>query len=89
MTWHGDPDDGAFPDIRLDTYLTTHLADNLMADAQSEPCTLGTGGIETKIQAAEKTTPYGIPLLLTNGGKENVLSGLLNGSITGTLFVTN
>lgn len=49
----------------------------------------GTGGIETKIQAAEKTTPYGIPLLLTNGGKENVLSGLLNGSITGTLFVTN
>lgn len=49
----------------------------------------GTGGIETKIQAAEKTTPYGIPLLLTNGGRENVLSGLLNGSITGTLFVTN
>ena len=27
----------------------------------------GTGGIETKIQAAEKTTVYGIPMLLANG----------------------
>ena len=30
----------------------------------------GTGGIETKIQAAEKTTVYGIPMLLANGGHE-------------------
>lgn len=47
----------------------------------------GTGGIETKIQAAEKTTVYGIPLLLANGGKENVLDNLANGSCNGTLFL--
>jgi glutamate 5-kinase len=47
----------------------------------------GTGGIETKIQAAEKTTVYGIPVLLANGGKENTLVNLANGSQKGTLFL--
>ncbi|HAC32795.1 MAG TPA: glutamate 5-kinase [Treponema sp.] len=46
----------------------------------------GTGGIETKIQAAEKTTVYGIPLVLANGSKENVLLNLANGTEHGTLF---
>jgi len=46
----------------------------------------GTGGIETKIQAAEKTTVYGIPMLLANGGKENILTNLASGEAKGTLF---
>ena len=52
-----------------------------------ESNSFGTGGIETKIQAAEKTTVYGIPLLLTNGSKQNILDDLLNGSAEGTLFL--
>ena len=51
-----------------------------------ETNSFGTGGIETKIQAAEKTTVYGIPMLLANGGKENILNHLMDGSATGTLF---
>ena len=51
-----------------------------------ETNSFGTGGIETKIQAAEKTIPYGIPLLLANGGVENVLTKLAEGSQVGTLF---
>lgn len=47
----------------------------------------GTGGIETKIQAAEKTTVYGIPLLLANGGHENILNDLAAGKANGTLFL--
>ena len=47
----------------------------------------GTGGIETKIQAAEKTTVYGIPLLLANGSKENIITHLADGSEKGTLFL--
>ena len=46
----------------------------------------GTGGIETKIQAAEKSTLYGIPMVLANGGKENILTGLADGTSKGTLF---
>ena len=47
----------------------------------------GTGGIETKIQAAEKTTVYGIPLLLANGSTPDIIDSLLNGSAKGTLFL--
>ncbi len=47
----------------------------------------GTGGIETKIQAAEKTTVYGIPVLLANGSKENILENLSNGKSVGTVFL--
>ena len=46
----------------------------------------GTGGIETKIQAAEKVTPYGIPLLLANGSAENILENLATGNAKGTIF---
>ena len=47
----------------------------------------GTGGIETKIKAAVKTTVYGIPLLLANGSTPDIIDGLLNGSAKGTLFL--
>lgn len=52
-----------------------------------ETNSFGTGGIETKIQAAQKTTLYGIPLLLANGGVPNILDRLLDGSAKGTLFL--
>ena len=47
----------------------------------------GTGGMETKIQAAEKVTEYGIQMLLANGGKEKALLSLLDENSKGTLFV--
>ena len=46
----------------------------------------GTGGMETKIQAAEKVTEYGIEMLLANGGKEKALTSLLDENSKGTLF---
>ncbi|WP_147634940.1 glutamate 5-kinase [Treponema pectinovorum] len=52
-----------------------------------ETNSFGTGGIETKIQAAEKTTVYGIPMLLANGAVPNILDRLLDGSAKGTLFL--
>ena len=47
----------------------------------------GTGGMETKIQAAEKVTEYGIELLLANGGKPKSLAALYEENATGTLFL--
>ncbi|MCQ2611789.1 MAG: glutamate 5-kinase [Treponema sp.] len=47
----------------------------------------GTGGIETKIQAAEKTTAYGIPLLLANGSVESILDKCTEGTAAGTVFL--
>lgn len=52
-----------------------------------EANSFGTGGIETKLQAAEKTIVYGIPMILANGKTENILEGLSNGNAKGTLFL--
>lgn len=49
----------------------------------------GTGGIETKLQAAEKVTNYGIEMILANGGKEKILTKLTTGDAVGTLFEIN
>ena len=46
----------------------------------------GTGGIETKIEAAEKVCDYGIPVILANGGGEAALSAIASGTRRGTLF---
>lgn len=47
----------------------------------------GTGGIATKIEAAEKVCAYGIPLILANGGRDKALSSLALGTLSGTLFL--
>ena len=49
----------------------------------------GTGGVETKIQAAEKTTAYGISMILADGGKDNALQNLAEGKQRGTLFLAD
>lgn len=47
----------------------------------------GTGGMETKLQAAEKVTAYGIHMLLANGSKDEVLVKLADGYANGTIFL--
>ncbi len=47
----------------------------------------GTGGIATKLEAAEKVTSYGIPMLLANGSQGRCLEGLANGTNRGTVFL--
>ena len=47
----------------------------------------GTGGMETKLQAAEKVTAYGIHMLLANGSKDEVLVKLADGNANGTIFL--
>jgi glutamate 5-kinase len=47
----------------------------------------GTGGIATKLEAAEKVTAYGITMLLANGGHERALEGLAAGNREGTVFL--
>lgn len=46
----------------------------------------GSGGMHTKIQAAEKATAEGINVLMFNGKKSRNYLNLLTGSVQGTLF---
>jgi glutamate 5-kinase len=48
---------------------------------------LGTGGIATKISAAERTVPYNIPTIITNGSKPRALEALAAGKQRGTAFL--
>lgn len=46
----------------------------------------GTGGILTKIEAARRVNEYGIPMILLNGRKKNVIRKAWEGQEIGTVF---
>ena len=47
----------------------------------------GTGGIATKLDAAQLALSYGIPTILTDGGKPRCIESLANGTQKGTVFI--
>ena len=47
---------------------------------------VGTGGMRTKLEAAEKCSKSGIQTLIVNGRKGDVFDALLAGKVKGTLF---
>lgn len=49
---------------------------------------LGTGGMFTKLDAAERATGAGIHMIITNGENTDALYNILNGEPVGTLFVS-
>lgn len=75
-----------FPEARL----ITEVADlKILRSAITIGATngFGTGGIATKLEAADKVTAYGIPMVLANGSHPLILEGLSNGKRPGTLFL--
>ena len=46
----------------------------------------GRGGMKTKLKAAEIATSSGVPLVIANSKKENVIMDILSGKQVGTLF---
>lgn len=51
-----------------------------------ELSSFGTGGIATKIEAARIVNGYGIPMILANGKKSNILMEIKEGKTKATLF---
>jgi glutamate 5-kinase len=47
---------------------------------------LGRGGIQSKVKAAEIATTCGIPVIVANGRRENVIDDILRGKNVGTYF---
>lgn len=48
---------------------------------------IGTGGMETKIEAARTVSKFGTSLLLVNGKTSNILNNISDGKDSGTIFV--
>lgn len=61
--------------------------DGLLTEIDSRgKSSFGTGGIVTKIQAARRVNEYGVPMLLVNGKRKDILTNAVNGTEKGTIF---
>ena len=64
-----------------------HDIDGLLLEIDSRgKSKFGTGGIETKIGAARMVNEYGIPMVLVNGKKRDILTKVIDGVEKGTVF---
>lgn len=59
----------------------------VMRYAGSIPGFLGTGGMASKIKAARKACLGGIPVIIANGRRRDVLKDIFGGKEVGTLFI--
>jgi len=55
--------------------------------AEGKANSFGTGGIATKLDAAQLALSYGIPVILAHGGRPRALEALAAGRQRGTLFI--
>lgn len=62
------------------------LTDEILALAGGKGSELGTGGMTTKLHAAQIVTEEGIDMLLTNGADPNILYEIMDGKQVGTMF---
>jgi glutamate 5-kinase len=56
-----------------------------LADGEGTP--LSTGGMYTKLKAAEIVTKCGVVMIIANGREERILERIVNGESVGTLFL--
>jgi glutamate 5-kinase len=79
----------ADPRSHPDAELIRHVAvidDGVRASAGGAASALGTGGMATKIQAAEIATRAGIGVVIASGARSSVIGDLLDGRESGTFF---
>lgn len=67
--------------------LVTHIDRAMEKAAGGMPGAFGMGGMLSKIRTAKKVTHSGIPVVVANGFKPNVLRKLFEGRDLGTLFL--
>ncbi len=81
-----DKDPRVYPDARLIPRVATY-SKNIEKFAGDIPGALGTGGMLSKIKAARKVTASGIPMVIAQGYRPDILVRLLAGEPHGTFFV--
>lgn len=82
--YNGDPSQGKNACLLP---LIERITPEIEAMAGSSRGTLGTGGMQTKIQAAHKATLAGIPTLIVNGRTPGIISKVIAGEPVGSLFL--
>lgn len=67
--------------------VVTEITDEMMEAAEESKSGLGTGGMYSKLQAAQVAMDCGIPLVIAHGRHANVLERIIAGEAVGTFFV--
>ncbi len=67
--------------------LVREITEAISAAATSETSSVGTGGMKSKIIAAQKVTSIGIPCVIAPGKRKKVLTDIMAGHDIGTLFL--
>ena len=62
------------------------IDENIFKLAESTKSRLGTGGMMSKLKAADKATNLGIPVIIANGKTEGIIEKVLSGENYGTFF---
>ncbi|RLB17058.1 MAG: glutamate 5-kinase [Deltaproteobacteria bacterium] len=60
---------------------------NIMKCASSIPGFLGSGGMASKVKAAQRVSMRGVPTIIANGLKPGILHSIFDGKNEGTLFM--
>jgi len=79
----------ADPRVSAEARLLEHvdeLTDDLVAAAGGAGTSLGSGGMATKIEAARVLMKAGIPMVVCDGCRENVILDAVSGKACGTMF---
>lgn len=80
-----DADPRTTPDARL-LPVVDRIDASIFAVAGDAPKGVSTGGMRTKVEAADKATSRGIDTVLVNGTTPDALDALSEGTVRGTLF---
>jgi len=67
--------------------VVTQITKEVEAMAGNLPGSLGTGGMVSKIEAAKKLASAGIPMVIANGNRPDILLDLMSGKALGTFFI--
>ena len=67
--------------------LVENLTPEIFALAGGAGSELGSGGMETKLHAAQMVTLNGIDMIITNGAHPEILYDIIDGKLGGTRFV--
>ena len=81
-----DKDPGAHKDARL-IPLVDRVSREILRSAGSIPGFLGTGGMGSKIRAAQTAALGGVPTVIANGNTPGILRRIFKGEEVGTLFL--
>ncbi len=81
-----DHDPRQVPDARLIDQVT-QLDESLFCLAGDSGSSRGTGGMKTKLKAAQIATASGIDMVIANGARPQDITDLLDGACIGTWFV--